>query len=137
MDKNLLKQQYIDACNAYLEAFCEKHEFDYDEAANSWVANDVGGTCLIGDMYASFDDIKTDIDMNAPEDEFYFYYYYSLDAYELGFTCPNYANWLRGCPRLSEEQKSSIRAAKNRVELAKKELEKCIEEQNKTLAGGF
>ena len=38
MDNNLLKQQYIDACNAYLEAFCEKHGFDYGEAANSWVA---------------------------------------------------------------------------------------------------
>lgn len=133
MDKELLKQQYIDACNAYLEAFCEKHEFDYDEAANSWVANDVGGICLVGDMYASFNDIKTDIDMNAPEDEFYFYYYYSLDACDLGFNCPNYANWIRGCPRLSEEQIKSLREAKNRVYEAQKDFERIL----KRLAGGF
>lgn len=137
MDKELLKQQYIDACNAYLEAFCEKHEFDYDESANSWVANDVGGTCLVGDMYASFNDIKTDIDMNAPEDEFYFYYYYSLDAYDLGFNCPNYANWLRGCPRLSEEQIKSLREAKNRVYDAKKDFERILKEENEKISGGF
>lgn len=131
------KQQFNDACNAYLEAFCEKHGFDYDEAANSWVANDVGGTCLVGDMYASFNDIKTDIDMNAPEVEFYFYYYYSLDAYDLGFNCPNYLNWLRGCPRLSEEQIKSLREAKNRVYEAQKDFERILKEENNKIKGGF
>ena len=137
MDKNLLKQQYVDACNAYLEAFCEKHEFDYGDAANSWVANNVGGTCLIGDMYASFDDIKTDIDMDAPNEEYWNYYEYSLDAYDLGFNCPNYANWLRGCPRLSEGQRKSIREAKNRVYEAKKDFERILKEENDKIAGGF
>ena len=27
MDKEKLKKDYENACNAYLEAFCEKHEF--------------------------------------------------------------------------------------------------------------
>ena len=137
MDKNLLKQQYIDACNAYLEAFCDKHGFDYDEAANSWVANVVGDACMIGDYFVSFEEMKTDIDMDATKDEYWSYYDYSLEAHELGFNCPNYANWLRGCPRLSEGQRKSIREAKNRVELAKKELEKCIKEQKQSLSGGF
>ena len=137
MDKNLLKQQYIDACNAYLEAFCEKHGFDYDESANSWVAGYVGDACMIGDYFVSFEEIRTDIDMDASKDEYWSYYDYSLEAHELGFNCPNYANWLRGCPRLSEGQRKSIREAKNRVELAKKELEKCIKEQKQSLSGGF
>lgn len=136
-NKELVKRKYEDACNDYLKLFCEKHGFDYEEAANSWVANDVGGTCLVGDMYASFNDIKTDIDMNAPEDEFYIYYYYSLDACNLGFNCPNYANWLSGCPRLSEEQIMSLREAKNRVYEAKKEFERILKEENEKLAGGF
>lgn len=136
-NKELVKRKYEDACNAYLKLFCEKHGFDYDEAANSWVANDVGGTCLLGDMYASFNDIKTDIDMNAPEDEFYIYYYHSLDACDLGFNCPNYANWLSGCPRLSEEQIKSLREAKSRVYEAQKDFERILKEENDKISGGF
>lgn len=137
MDKNLLKQQYIDACNAYLEAFCEKHGFDYGEAANSWVANVVGDACMIGDYFVSFEEIKTDIDMDATKDEYWSYYDYSLEAHELGFNCPNYSNWLRGCPRLSEEQIKSLRKAKNRVYEAKKDFERILKEENEKLAGGF
>ena len=136
-DKNLLKQQYIDACNAYLEAFCEKHGFDYDEAANSWVAGIVGDCCLLGDYFVSFEEIKTDIDMDATKDEYWSYSDYSLEAHELGFNCPNYANWLRGCPRLSEEQRKSLREAKNRVYEAQKDFERILIEENDKIAGGF
>ena len=140
MDKELLKQQYIDACNAYLEAFCEKHGFDYDEAANSWVAGCVGDACMIGDYFVSFEEIKTDIDMDATKDEYWSYYDYSLESHELGelgFNCPNYANWLRGCQRLSKEQRKSLREAKNRVYKAKKEFERILKEENDKIAGGF
>ena len=137
MDKNLLKQQYIDACNGYLEAFCEKHGFDYDEAANSWVANVVGDCCLLGDYCVPFDEMKIDIDMDAPNEEYWNYYEYSLEAHELGFNCPNYANWLRGCPRLSEEQIKSLREAKNRVYEAQKYFERILKDENGKLEGGF
>lgn len=137
MDKNLLKQQYIDACNAYLEVFCEKHGFEYDIASNEWVANDVGGCCMLSDFCVSFDDMKTDIDMDAPKEEYWNYYEYSLEAYDLGFNCPNYANWLRGCPRLSEEQRKSLREAKNRVYEAQKDFERILIEENDKIAGGF
>ena len=137
MDKELIKQQYIDACNAYLEAFCEKYDFDYDDAKDSWVAGCVGDTCLCGDYYITLEEMITDIENNAPKGEFLKYYEYSLECHEYGLFSPNYSSWLRGCPRLSDEQRKSIREAKNRVELAKKELEKCIEEQRAALAGGF
>lgn len=39
-----LRLNYNEACNAYLMAFCEKHGFDYADAARSWVGGDVGGT---------------------------------------------------------------------------------------------
>ena len=145
------KQQFNDACNAYLKLFCEKHGFDYEEAANSWVAGEAGGVCALGDYFVSFEDMKTDIDNDAPKDEYWLYYDYSLEAHELGFICPNYANWIRGYPRLSEEQRKSIieaknrvyeaknrvYEAKNRVYEAKKEFERILKEENDKIAGGF
>ena len=132
-----LRENYENACNAYLKAFCKKYEFDYDDARGSWVAGYVGDTCMCGDFFVSLEDMITDIENNAPNGEYIKYYTYSLECHEYGISSINYKSWLRGCPRLSDEQRKSFRAAKNRVELAKKELEKCIEEQNKTLVGGF
>lgn len=136
-NKELVKRKYEDACNDYLKLFCEKHGFDYDDAVNSWVAGDVGGVCALGDYFVSFEDMKTDIDNDAPKDEYWLYYDYSLEAHELGFICPNYVNWLRGCPRLSEEQMSSLREAKNRAYEAKEDFERILKEENEKLAGGF
>lgn len=42
-DRELLRKNYEDACNAYLRAFCQKHGYDEDDAVNSWAAGDVGG----------------------------------------------------------------------------------------------
>lgn len=35
-DRELLRKNYEDACNAYLRAFCQKHGYDEDDAVNSW-----------------------------------------------------------------------------------------------------
>ena len=136
-NKELVKRKYEDACNDYLKLFCEKHGFDYDDAVNSWVGGEAGGTCLLADLAVSFDEMKVDIDNDAPKDEYWLYYDYSLEAHELGFNCPNYKSWLRGCPRLSEGQRKSIREAKNRVYEAKKDFERILKEENEKLAGGF
>lgn len=136
-NKELVKRKYEDACNAYLKLFCEKHGFDYDGAVNSWVAGDAGGVCALGDYFVYFEDMKTDLDNDAPKDEYWLYYDYALEAHELGFNCPNYKNWLRGCPRLSEEQRKSLREAKNRVYEAQKDFERILKEENDKLAGGF
>lgn len=136
-NKELVKRKYEDACNDYLKLFCEKHGFDYDDAVNSWVAGEAGGVCALGDYFVSFEDMKTDIDNDAPKDEYWLYYDYSLEAHELGFICPNYVNWLRGCPRLSEEQRKSLRDAKNRVYEAQKDFERILKEENDKITGGF
>lgn len=132
-----LRENYDKACNAYLEAFCKKHGFDYYDAKDSWVAGDVGSVCLLGDFYVSFVDMIIDIEEDAPEKEYFKYYDYSLECHEYGIFCPNYKSWLRGCPILSDEQLKSLREAKNRVELAKENLNRCIEEQKDFLKGGF
>lgn len=137
MDKNFLKKRYDNACNAYLKAFCDKHELDYEDAKDSWVANDVGSICMLGDFFVPLSDMMTDINNDAPKEEYWKYYTYLMDSQELGFNCPNYASWLRGCPRISEEQKKSIRKAKNRAKWAKEELERIIKEEEGKIRGGI
>lgn len=102
-----LRENYDRVCNAYLMAFCEKHGFDYADAAQSWVGGDVGGITLCADYYVSMSDILTDIDLDAPEDEYVKYYDYCLRVHSIAngeLKTPNYASWLRGCPRMDEEQ---------------------------------
>lgn len=120
MDKNIIKQKYIDACNAYLEAFCEKHGFDYDEAANSRVAGVVGGCCLLGNYCVPFNEMKIDIDMDAPKKEYWEYYDYFLESQELGFICPI---TLIGCVDVQDYQKGR-ESRSERLKTASMRLEK-------------
>lgn len=102
-----LRLNYNEACNAYLMAFCEKHGFDYADAARSWVGGDIGGITECADYIVRMADIITDIDMDAPEDEYAKYYDYCLRVHSIAngeLKTPNYESWLRGCPRMEEEQ---------------------------------
>lgn len=136
-NKELVNRKYEEACNAYLKLFCEKQGFDYEEAVKSWVADEVGGVCWLSDFAISFEDMKTDIDMDAPKEEYWSYHEYAVEAYGLGFNCPNYKNWIRGCPRLSEEQRKSLREAKSRVYEAQKDFERILKAENDKISGGF
>ena len=52
-------------------------------------------------------DILTDIDRDAPEEEYVKYYDYCLRVGSIAngeLQTPNYDSWLRGCPRMDEEQ---------------------------------
>ena len=42
MDKNKAKDLYTRGCNEYLRLFCEKHDFDFEDAKSSWVGGNVG-----------------------------------------------------------------------------------------------
>lgn len=132
-----LKENYEKACNDYLKAFCEKHDFDYEDAKTSWVAGIVGTTCMCGDYFVQLEDLILDVENEAEESEFFKWYDYSCECSELGIFSPNYGSWLKGCPRLSPIQKISIRAAKNRVKEAEKNLEKVIEEEKQKIGGNF
>lgn len=122
MSKEKAKEYFVKGCNEYLRLFCEKHDFDYDEAKNSWVANCVGDVTCVGDIFVGMQTIITDIEMDAPEVEFWKWYDYNLEAHEFDFPTPNFESWLRGCPRTSEETFEKLRAIKNN-------LEECIKEE--------
>ena len=65
---NKLKQQFEKVVDAYIEEFCKKQEIDmiFKDAEN-WVIKDKGGIIDICDMFLSFDDIRLDIDQEAPK----------------------------------------------------------------------
>lgn len=118
MSKAKAKEYFVKGCNEYLRLFCEKHDFDYEEAKESWVANCVGDVTCVGDIFVGMQTIITDIEMDAPEDEFIKWYDYNLVAHEFGFTTPNFESWLRGCPRVSDETFEKLKGLKNNLEEA-------------------
>lgn len=134
---SILKENYVKACNDYLKAFCEKHGFDYEDAKGSWVAGIVGGTCMCGDFFVNMEDMVLDVESGTDENEYFKWYDYFCESSELGVFSPNYSSWLKGYPRLSEQQRSSIRAAKNRLNEAKKNLVRVIEEEKQKLGRNY
>ena len=100
IDKQKLRENYEKACNQYLKAFCEKHEYEYD--TDAWVADEVGGIICVSDYYIDMETIVSDINMDAPVDEFTKWYDYNLRASKFGRTV-NFKSWLKGCPVVSNE----------------------------------
>jgi hypothetical protein len=132
MTKQKLKQNYENACNAYLKAFCEKHEYDFEDAKNSWVGNNVGGIVDVADCYMDMEAIITDIDTDAPEHEFLKWYDYCLELSMLGVTgIPNYSSWLKGCPIKTQAEIEEIRQVKNRADKAREQLEELLKNNTK------
>jgi hypothetical protein len=121
MSKEKAREYFVKGCNEYLRLFCEKHDYDYEEAKDSWVANCVGDVTCVGDIFVGMQTIITDIEMDAPEEEFIKWYDYNLVAHEFGFTTPNFESWLRGCPRVSEETFKKLQGLKNDLDDAIKE----------------
>lgn len=116
MSKEKAREYFVKGCNEYLRLFCEKHDFDYEEAKESWVANCVGDVTCVGDIFVGMQTIITDIEMDAHKEEFIKWYDYNLVAHEFGFNTPNFESWLRGCPRVSEETFNKLQALKNNLD---------------------
>lgn len=62
--RDLLRKNYEDACNAYADAFCEKHGYYKLSEGNDtfWTGNDVGGILACGDEFVDMATIRTDIE---------------------------------------------------------------------------
>ncbi len=126
MSKEKAREYFVKGCNEYLRLFCEKHDFDYEEAKDSWVGGSVGEITLCGDYYVAMPTIIADIEHDAPEAEFYKWYDYNLEASGFNLSTPNFESWLRGCPRASEESLRRLRDIRNT-------LEECIKEEKNRL----
>ena len=67
---NKLKNSYETACHAYIDEFCKKQEIDFD----FWVADIIGGICVLGDFSFNFNDIVYDINSNQPKGAIFGWY---------------------------------------------------------------
>ena len=121
MSKETAREYLEKGCNEYLRLFCEKHEFDYEDARNSLPNRRLLDVFCIGDYFVDMRDIITDIEQDAPEDEYEKWYFYTLDAHNLGLTAPNYPSWLKGCPRCSQGEINRLYDLKREFEQAVKE----------------
>ena len=130
--RELLEKRYVEAVNEYVQAFCDKHGYGKPEG---WVANRVGETLIVSDMFVDFADIKIDIDHNVPEEVFEQWYNYTLRLRELG--CKkniNYWSFSLGAPLpYSEDQLKAIEVAKHRRDEAEQALKDCLAAQTDEL----
>lgn len=127
MDKEKLKNDYENACNAYLKAFCEKHEFyGLDNPETFWIGDQVGGIANCGDFTFDMATIVTDIDKDAPEEELLKWYDYTIEASEFNLPVPNLDHWLMGCPITPSKWFENMRAKR-------KEFEDLLKQENERL----
>ena len=109
-----LQQDYDNACNAYLEAFCKQYDMQYDDDA--WVAREVGTIAEVSDLFLSMQDIKLCVDKNVKWEDLIQWYDYNLDAHAIGLDTINLNSWLMGCPRTSKEKMTEIFAMRRNLE---------------------
>lgn len=127
MNKVKLKKDYENACNAYLKAFCEKHEFyGLDNPETFWIGDQVGGIANCGDFTFDMATIVTDIDKDAPEEELLKWYDYTIEASEFNLPVPNLDHWLMGCPITPSKWFENMRAKR-------KEFEDLLKQENERL----
>lgn len=93
-----IRSAYRKACNAYADAFCEKHGyFKLGESEDVfWVCDHPGTVLFIGDVSVDMATITEDIDREAPNGEFIKWYDYTLDMMSNGDVPMNYRSWLDG-----------------------------------------
>lgn len=130
--RDLIRKRYEDAVHEYCQAFCEKHEYQYDP--DDWVGNDIGGIVAIGDYFVNFNDIRYDIDNDVPEDKFLHWYDYSLEIAMLDdgsgkMRNVNYKHWLMGARPYSAEDLEKIRDAKESVNEAERKFKELADRQ--------
>jgi hypothetical protein len=126
-----LKQDYEMAVNAYLKAFCKKHDYEYDP--DYWVAGDVGGVIMIGDIFVNFTDMRVDIDNNALQGEFMEWYEYCLRMNNISgeIQTPDYKEWLMCCNIKGEGEILELERLHQRVEDATEKFMDAIRAFNK------
>lgn len=118
ISKEKAKQLYEDGCNAYLQLFCEKHEFDFEDAKDCWVGGNVGSITECGDYFVDMWTMIDDIELNAPEDAFFKWYEYCLRANEFDLDVPNFKSFIKGCPITTEETFKRLESIKNELKIA-------------------
>ena len=105
---------YEDAINEIIKAFKEKQGLDTYEGY--WIGNQIGEVYDFGDtMTFDFRDILIDLKEDAPKDEIFKWRDYMMRIWSINHMAGsmllkdnNYRSWLKGCPRLTEEELNAV-----------------------------
>ena len=107
-------KNHEDAINEIIKAFKEKQGLDMNEG--DWIDDQIGEVYDFGDsMTFNFLDILTDLKENAPKDEIFKWREYMMRIWSINNIVGgiflkenNYRSWLKGCPRLTEEELNAV-----------------------------
>ena len=107
-------KKYENAVNAIITAFKEKQGLDTYEGY--WIGNQIGEVYDFGDtMTFDFRDILIDLKEDAPKDEIFKWRDYMMRIWSIKHMAGgvllkenNYRSWLKGCPRLTEEELNAV-----------------------------
>lgn len=118
--KQMLKENYEQACNGYLVELMRMWEWDAHNGY--WVSEEVGSVYAYGDwIFIGMSDIIFCVENDVEEKEYQDWQEYCVFASEYKQVIPNFPSWHKGCPRLTKEQQGKLIAIK-------KSLDECIEE---------
>ena len=106
-------KKYENAVNAIITAFKEKQGLDTYEGY--WIGNQIGEVYDFGDMTFDFRDILIDLKEDAPKGEIFKWRDYMMRIWSINHMAGgvllkenNYRSWLKGCPRLTEEELNAV-----------------------------
>ncbi len=80
------------AVSRYVMLFSRKHDIEFD----SWVGNRVGTVALFDDYFIDFDNIRYDLETEAPKAKFFEWYDFALERKATNETNVNYYSYLKG-----------------------------------------
>lgn len=109
-----LISRYENAVNAIIEEFKKKQELTSNEGY--WIGNQIGEVYDFGDAYTfDFNDVLLDIKENAVKGEIFKWRNYMLRIWQLNNMAGgvllneiNYRSWIKGCPRLTDDELNTI-----------------------------
>ena len=133
MENVSLKDKFTKLARKYTLNFLELY-FYGDEPEQLpefwWVGDEIGGMLVVNDYYFSFDEVRLCVDKNIPENELFEWYEYCnrVMVLDLRLPLPNLDSWVRGCPRISNDELLKKENEKRSLAELNKKFEKDIED---------
>lgn len=98
--------------------------FDDIDPYYFWVGDDIGGVLNYGDYWFNFSDILTCYKLGITYEQLFNWYYFCLENHSVNISL---SKFILSPQERKEQEEKHLAELKERVDLAKKELEKAIE----------
>lgn len=113
--KEKLKKNFEDSCEAYVKAML--NNFEIDRSSCFWVADEIGGVLIVGDVLSlDMMDIIYIVNNDVPYEECLEWTDYNCSATEFNFNLLNLESWHMGAPRVPQETFEKLRGMKKEME---------------------